>query len=311
MGAWRRPLAASILAVCASSPAAVAAPRSSGPAVPGHDRAFWRGIVQNRFEVPAGQSADALVIELSDYLGSPDPELRDDFAYSIAAAWIYRDRRVSEKTLHALLKTWTANLQAGLGGSGADTLFLRSFSALDLSLLAALDNRQPFLDEAEFAGLLSAGLAYLAGEKDLRAFDQRHGWMHATAHTADLLKFLGRSPRLRPADQRRILEAVAAKLRAAGQTFAYGENERLAAAVQSLVLRTDFDAAAFTRFLADVAEPGAHLWDKGPLVDPARFAAAQNAKDLLRSLYVALASSPAATEAPRSEILKTLEKLGG
>ncbi|HEY2941008.1 MAG TPA: DUF2785 domain-containing protein [Vicinamibacteria bacterium] len=311
MGAWRRPLAASILAVCASSPAAVAAPRSSGPAVPGRDRAFWRGIVQNRFEVPAGQSADALVIELSDYLGSPDPELRDDFAYSIAAAWIYRDRRVSEKTLHALLKTWTANLQAGLGGSGADTLFLRSFSALDLSLLAALDNRQPFLDEAEFAGLLSAGLAYLAGEKDLRAFDQRHGWMHATAHTADLLKFLGRSPRLRPADQRRILEAVAAKLRAAGQTFAYGENERLAAAVQSLVLRTDFDAAAFTRFLADVAEPGAHLWDKGPLVDPARFAAAQNAKDLLRSLYVALASSPAATEASRSEILKTLEKLGG
>ena len=131
MGAWRRPLAASILAVCASSPAAVAAPRSSGPAVPGHDRAFWRGIVQNRFEVPAGQSADALVLELSDYLGSPDPELRDDFAYSIAAAWIYRDRRVSEKTLHALLKTWTANLQAGLGGSGADTLFLRSFSALD------------------------------------------------------------------------------------------------------------------------------------------------------------------------------------
>jgi len=311
MFAWRPAVAASMFAACASIPASVAAPMSSGRAVPGHDRSFWRGIVQNRFEVPAGESADALVLELSDYLGSPDPELRDDFAYSIAAAWIYRDRRVTEKTLHGLLEKWTANLQVGLGGTGSDTLFLRSFSALDLSLLAALDNRHPLLDDAEFAGLLSAALGYLAGEKDLRAFDARNGWMHATAHTADLLKFLGRSPRLRPPDQRRILDAVAAKLRAARQTFTHGENERLAAAVQSLVLRTDFDAAALPRFLADVAEPGEHLWDKGSLVDPVLFAATQNAKDLLRSLYVGLVLNKTATEAARAEILKTLEKLGG
>ena len=303
MSAWHQAVAASLVVACASIPAAGAAP--------GHDRSFWSGIARNRFEVPAGESADALVLELSAFLGSPDPELRDDFAYSIAAAWIYRDRRVSEKVLHELLRAWSANLRVGLGGTGSDTLFLRAFSALDLSLLAALDNQHPFLDGAEYAALLSAALAYLAGEKDLRAFDPRHGWMHATAHTADLLKFLARSPRLRPADQGRILEAVAAKLRTAGETFSHGENERLAAAVQSLVLREDFDAAAFTRFLADVAEPGAHLWDNGPLVDPARYAATQNAKDLLRSLYVALVRNTAAPEPPRAEILKTLEKLGG
>jgi hypothetical protein len=301
---WRPILVASLLAVGAS--AGIAAADTAG-----HDPSFWRAIAKNRFEVPAGESADTLVVELSGLLGSPDPELRDDFAYSIPAAWIYRDRRVSDKVLHDLLKTWSANLQTGLGGTGADTLFLRAFSALDLSILAALDNQHPFLDDAEYAGLLSASLAYLAGEKDLRAFDPRHGWMHATAHTADLLKFLGRSPRLRPGDQGRILEAVAAKLRAAGATFAYGENERLAAAVQSLVLRKDFDPAAFTRFLAAVAEPAEHLWDQGPLVDPVRFAATQNAKDLLRSLYVALARSTAAPETVRTEILKTLEKLGG
>jgi uncharacterized protein DUF2785 len=301
---WRPIVASALLAVGASTALAPA-----GPA--GHDRSFWSGIAKNRFEVPAGESADALVVELSDLLGSPDPQLRDDFAYSIAAAWIYRDRRVSERVLHDLLKAWSANLQAGLGGTGSDTLFLRAFSALDLSLLAALDNQHPFLDDTEYAHLLSAALSYLAGEKDLRAFDTSHGWMHATAHTADLLKFLGRSPRLRPADQGRILEAVAAKLRAVGTTFTHGENERLAAAVQSLVLRKDFDAAAFARFLATVAEPGEHLWDQGPLVDPARFAATQNAKDLLRSLYVTLVLNKAALEPPRAEILKTLEKLGG
>jgi hypothetical protein len=302
MSAWHKALAASLLVAGASIP--------GGGADRAHDRSFWSGIAKNRFEVPAGESADALVLELSALLGSPDPELRDDFAYSIAAAWIYRDRRVSEKVRHELLKAWSANLQVGLGGTGSDTLFLRAFSALDLSLLAALDNQHPFLDDAEYAALLSAALAYLAGEKDLRAFDPRHGWMHATAHTADLLKFLARSPRLRPADQGRILEALAAKLRAAGATFTHGENERLAAAVQSLVLRKDFDAAAFARFLAEVAAPGEHLWDEGPLVDPARYAATQNGKDLLRSLYVALMLNKAAPEPHRADILKTLEKLG-
>jgi Protein of unknown function (DUF2785) len=280
--------------------------RSEAP----HDRAFWRSIVQNRYQVPAGESADALILELGGLVGSPDAELRDDFTYSISAAWIYRDRRVSEKTLRQLLTTWTANLKAGLGGTGTDEVFRRSFSALDLSVLAALDNERPFLAEKELAGLLSAALEYLAGEKDLRAFDVGHGWMHATAHTADLLKFLGRNPRLPPAEQRRILEGVAAKLRDAAEVFTHGENERLAAAVQSLVLRADFDAPAFTRFLVALAAPGEHLWDQGPLVDPVRYAATQNAKDLLRSLNVKLAlRQPPGPEPVRAEILKTLEKL--
>jgi hypothetical protein len=300
---WRQTLATALLAAHAAGAGAAPAPS--------RDRAFWRGIVQNRYQVPTGESADALVLELSEALGSPDPEMRDDFAYSIAAAWIYRDRRLSDGTLRRLLETWTDNLQTGLGRTGTDEVFRRSFSALALSILAALDNERPYLDEKEFAGLLSSALAYLAGEKDLRAFDVRTGWIHATAHTADLLKFLGRSPRLRAADQGRILEGVAEKVRNAGAVYTHGENERLAAAVLSLVLRPDFDAAAFGAFLATLAEPGAHLWDKGPLVDPGRYAATQNAKDLLRSLFVKLAlRPPPGPEAARGEVLKTLEKLG-
>jgi hypothetical protein len=305
MSCRQRVVIAFMLGACAPMVRAAPAPEA------GHDRAFWRRIVDSRFQVPAGETADALVLELSDLIGSPDPELRDDFAYSIPAAWIYRDKRVSDKTLRELLRRWTGNLKSGLGSAGSDAIFLRSFSALDLSILAALDNERPWLSDAEFAGLLSATLDYLAGEKDLRGYDVRKSWMHATAHTADLLKFLGRSKHLQPADQGRILGGVAAKLRAAGEVFTHGENERLAAAVQSLVLRADADAGAFTRFLADLAAPGEHLWDKGPLVDPLAYAATQNAKDLLRSLYVRLVlRQPPAAEAARAEILKTLEKLG-
>ena len=95
-----------------------------------------------------GELADALVLELNAYLGSPDPQLRDDCAYSIAAAWIYRDKRLSPETMRSLLATWTGNLRKGLGETGTDALLLRSFSALDLSTLAALDNATPFLTRA-------------------------------------------------------------------------------------------------------------------------------------------------------------------
>jgi uncharacterized protein DUF2785 len=190
---------------------------------------------------------------------------------------------------------------------------LRSFSALDLSTLAALDNVGPFLTEGEFASVLSDTLAYLEGEKDLRGFDPQKGWMHATAHTADVLKFLGRNPRLKPTDQARILTAVGAKIRAAGLVFVWGENERLARAVESLVLRPDFDRAAFTAWLAAIQEDGKRLWQNGPAIDPGRFPGVQNAKDLLRSLYVGLAlrgREQPSVEVARVEILRCIEALG-
>jgi hypothetical protein len=277
-----------------------------------HDKAFWMAIAKNDYRVPEGESADALVVELNQYLGSPDSGLRDDCAYSIAAAWIYRDRRLSNETLRSLLATWTANFRKGLSETGSDGIFVRSFSALDLSTLAALDNVKPFLEDAEFASLLSATLAYLDGEKDLRGFDPQKGWMHATAHTADLLKFLGRSPRLKPTDQGRILGAIRAKMGAVDHVFVFGENERLARAVESLALRSDFDRASFTAWLDQLKADGRRLWQNGPAIDPARFPPVQNSKDLLRSLYVDLAlrgKDRPTVEEIRGEILHCLEAL--
>jgi hypothetical protein len=53
---------------------------------------------------------------------------------------------------------------------------------------------------------------YLAAEQDIREYAADRGWMHSAAHTADLLKFLGRSRHLDVAGQARLLNAVAQKL---------------------------------------------------------------------------------------------------
>ncbi len=133
-----------------------------------------------------------------------------------------------------LLHLWSANLEGGLGETGSDTVLLRSFSALDLSILATLNIEQPFLTDADFHGLLSQALGYLARERDVRGYDERLGWINSTAHTADLLKFLSRSANLKTSDQKRIVEGIAAKLEGAGSVFTHGEDERLARALLSL-----------------------------------------------------------------------------
>lgn len=277
---------------------------------PAHDRAFWQRLADADAKLPEGESAAALVAELSQMLGSPDPTLRDEFAYSLTAAWIHRDQRLSPDELRPLLAQWSANLKQGIGEQGTDSVLLRSFSALQLSVLAAYDLKAPFLTQAEFDQLLSAALDYLAAERDVRGYDAQKGWLHSVAHTADLLKFLARSRHLAPADQRRILEAIAAKLAAAGP-LTHGEDERLARAVLSLLGRADFDAAAFRAWHGAYPARRQALAATKPF-DIAAYAGLENARHLLSSLHALLAQvkepAPGLVSA-RQELLATLGEI--
>jgi len=249
--------------------------------------AFWRDLAANRFAVPEGQPVDALARAASSLLASPDPELRDEIGYSALATWIYRDGRVSEATVRALMADWIRNLSVGVGEAGTDTVFRRSFSALALALIVARDNQSPWLERAEVARLVEAALAYLAAERDVRGFEAQKGWMHSVAHTADLLKFLARSRHLEVADQQRILTAIAAKLDAVDAPLTHGEDERLARVPVSIAARDDFDQAAFGSWLKAVATPRT----VNPPT-PASIAAGENRKHVIVSLHALLTTDP-------------------
>ena len=182
-------------------------------ALAAHDKAYWRSIAEARFEVPAGATAQQLAPELLATLGGADPELRDDLALSILTSWIYQRKLLGPDDLRPMTLTLEANLRKDIGAIGADGVLLRSFSALTLSVIAARDNEAPFLSAEEYAKLLDEALAYFRDERDTRGFDPAKGWMHSAAHTADLLKFLARNPRLPAAGQSRMLSAMLAKNR--------------------------------------------------------------------------------------------------
>src|SRR5260370_12571940 len=148
---------------------------------PLHDRDFWRAIAKNRYAVPHAQPVFPLLRELSGYLGSRDPELRDDLAYSITTIWIKRQKQISTDELDSLLDDWQANLRTGIGETGNDGILKRSFSALSLVALAERDLKMPFLGEERYRAFLSNALAYLRDERYLRGFDPTLGWFHSPA----------------------------------------------------------------------------------------------------------------------------------
>lgn len=263
--------AAALLALTLQTPAA-------------HDKAYWRSIAEARFEVPAGTTAQQLAPELLATLGSGDPELRDDLALSILTSWIYQKKLLGPDDLRPMILTLEANLRKGVGAIGTDGVLLRSFSALTLSVIAARDNEAPFLSAEEYATLLDEALAYFRDERDTRGFDPAKGWMHSAAHTADLLKFLARNPRLPAAGQSRLLSAMLAKNREAPAPFSQGEDERMARIAISLARRADFDRDAFRAWLT--AAQTAAAFPKTPAPDALR--TQQNVRHLLTALWTEL-----------------------
>ena len=274
-----------------------------------HDRKFWLDISKNNYAVPEGEPVFPLVRELSAYLASPDPQLRDDLAYSILYVWIVGRPQLSNSELLSLLDDWQSNLRVGIGESNTDTVLRRSFSALCLAAIAERDLRSPFLGELPYRALLDSALNYLHDERDLRGFDPVKGWIHSTAHTADLLASLAASPLLKVEDQPRVLHAVADRFSSAHQIFSYGEQDRLAFTIASIVARKDFDATAFRNWLSALDETDHQVWKSSP-PDANRLKTFENNSYLLQALAARLNDQPKSLsiEAALGQVAQILRK---
>jgi Protein of unknown function (DUF2785) len=294
-------------AVCAIAiAAATPIPRASA-APAAHDAAFWQAIVDADFAVPAGETTVELVDELVGLLGNPDPVLRDRYGYEIFAAWIYRDQLLGPGQLERIRSRLCADARAGLGSPPGDRTLGRSFSLLDLSVLAAYDLKSPFMSQAAFEETLDVAIDSLARERDLRGFEPGKGWVHATAHAADLLKFLARSPRLTREAQGRVVAAVRVRLKGAGQVFVWGEDARLAATLLSVLRRPDVDPGVLRPWLSSLVTAQEQLWS-GEL-DPAVYAGVRAQVNTLTHLAAMLGREPDGTLAAwERDIQATLAK---
>jgi hypothetical protein len=298
-----------VVLLASNSRLASTAPPSQDVSQQAHDKAFWRAIAVNKYQIPPNEKPFALAKELSSYLGSSDPELRDDLAYTILTVWIVNRQQFSPEELLKLQEEWTGNLRSAIGESGTDSIFKRSFSALCLSSLAERELKTPFLGEPRYRKLLESAISYLVDEKDLRGFDVTNGWIHATAHTADLLAALAGNTFFTKQEQVTVLNAIGTRLGTADSVFTYGEQDRLANVIAVIAARPDFDLDAFQKWLAEMDAADRAVWTDSPpkLLALARF---QNNSYMLRAVIPQLlqrASTPASLEVQKA-VLKSLQR---
>lgn len=253
-------------------------------AEPPRGRQFWLDLKESKFRLPKDVTRGEVLHDALALLDDEDPVLRDEVGYGLALQWLYRDQALTadeQKTFAAALLKRLEDKKRGVLG--------RSFAALSLSMVAAAELKTPKLDGELWARLVLAGCTELEQETDLRGHDPRVGWVHATAHTADLLKFVARDPRLTGVLQVRIVAALSKRLER-GDVFAWGEEERLAAVVRSLAQRKDLEKRLFEPWVIGLGVRWNKLWDN-PKLDAAEFAKLNASKQVLRAVLVTLPES--------------------
>ena len=256
------------------------------------DRALWESIVDADAEVPPGRTAAELLPALLDLLGADDPWLRDEVGYGVLARWVVQDHLLDRDELRYAVARLVPDLRLGLDGDEVGdpehAAVRRSYSALALAILAFRDIEDHFLDPAALHGVLDAAIDYLLDEPDRRGYVPELGWINATAHTADLLKFLVRNTVTGEADHRRVLDALQTLLtRAGGPVFVDDEEDRLVLVVVDVIGRETIGDDELCDWMDTF---GSWLAGRAGAFDPASRAAAVNLKRFVRTLHLALCS---------------------
>jgi len=198
--------------------------------------AFWQQVLSDGLRLPTQRSIGDLTVELTEMLGNPDPRVRDGLAFPALATWI--DKGVYDDLLTGLGDGMAVGLAQGLGESGTDSVFIRSFSALVLAECIDRDTRAHLVPSTKILHWGDRIASWLLTERDERGFIPGKGWAHAIAHGADAIAALGRSPSLVAAELAVMLDVILERLVIPTQEFwVAGEPDRLAQAAMAILRR--------------------------------------------------------------------------
>lgn len=256
------------------------------------DKEFWHKIVENDYQLPEDASLMLLTEELLNFLGLPDPELRDEYAYEILARWIVNYRYHEPDQMRGMVQWLTEQLSHEIGSVDSDDVFRRSYSAAILSLIMYRDDQEDFLDEVEVVTLLERTKAYLLAEKDTRAYIPQKGWANAIANAASLLKFIAHNTLISPAEFQQILHTLADKVTQPVEIpFGHDEEDRLALVASTILSRdvlTTYDFIDWSKRFLEWKEQH----HKSGVYNSTYSATYQNVKHFLRALYVQMDLAP-------------------
>ena len=244
-------------------------------------KARLQEIAADNYQAPTRPEIYPLILAMGTYIGSIDPELRDELIFTTMTTWIGRDV-FEPNDLNEILKVVLneQHLFWGLGEEGTDTVFTRTFSMLVVSVVLNAHLRHPFLADNELQVIKKKILRYLSKERDFRGFVPGKGWAHAAAHTADTLSELLQCPSLEKSDLQELFAAIKGLVQNSETVYTWEEDERLVTALLSGWQREEISPEEAANWLERLA-PG----EGEELPFPAGYRRFVNSKQFLRSLY--------------------------
>ena len=196
---------------------------------------------------------------LEENLGSLDNDVREA---CLDIIWeLVESDKLSDETYIAIGNRMVGNLNYEIGSKCADSVFLRTFSALILGLIISQDeirrlsNAKPFLTNEIFQSWFRAALKYFINEIDYRGYVKGKGWSHSISHSADLLRDCAFHSLSIKTQHLEILELVSEKLvKNVESIFVNNDDNRLARIVLVIMLRRTLHVSDYEKWTTKIKE---------------------------------------------------------
>ena len=197
-----------------------------------------REIKNNDFRSPDDISIFDFTLNMIEYIGDPDPDLRDNLIYEVLDRWIM-DGMFGTDQLSKLLNIIfdSYHLFYKIGEEGTDSVFTRSFSVLIVADIIYYYRIHNTGLEEDLRNIKEKLIKYMSEEKDVRGYISGKGWAHSAAHTGDALNELVQCRYMKYKDLLEIMEAVKKKIFINSYAYISGEDERLTTPIVSIIDR--------------------------------------------------------------------------
>ncbi|MDF2908635.1 MAG: hypothetical protein K0R34_3956 [Herbinix sp.] len=227
-----------------------------------------------------------LAIEMLQYIGDIDLEMRDDLVLTILCNWIMDKTLTDEEVKNLLLIILdTQHLLKGLGETN-DTVFGRTFSVLLVATIIYRHRNDKFLSGDELLKAFQAVIQFYTEDQDVRGYVEEKGWAHGAAHGADALDEFARCEEIKGEGLLIIIDAIFKKVNISHYGYTHFEEERMITAVKAVLGRnilTSTEVEAWIRSFCDFKKTDVYHEDMVREV---------NINAFLKSLYFRLVDIP-------------------
>lgn len=190
-------------------------------------------IKQNKYQLKKNMNLIEISKSMLDFIGTTDPELRDELIYVTFYHWIINNDLYSNEQLVEIAEIAIneQHLLYKLGSRNDDSVFTRTFSALLSALLLNANQQRDYLDEKQFIKIKNALFKYLKEEHDLRGYVKIKGWAHGIAHAADAIDELLFYNYISKSDMKLLLKIIQEKVVSNSMAYICLEDQRMAVPV--------------------------------------------------------------------------------